>query len=77
MNQQQSKNQTRDFWSEYSQNGGFDRRGTFQESPGVRAYKAHSAGGPNVEALTPANSGSVGQKRYQGSGKGRGLNMVA
>ncbi|MEZ0392297.1 MAG: flagellar hook-length control protein FliK [Pseudobdellovibrionaceae bacterium] len=77
MNQQQSKNQTRDFWSEYSQNGGFDRRGTFQESPGVRAYKAPSAGGPNVEALTPANSGSVGQKRYQGSGKGRGLNLVA
>ncbi len=71
--QNQSKQQTRDFWSEFSgQNGGFERRSGFNDSPGVRAY-----GGTKREApLTPTNSG-VAAKAYAGSGKGRGLNLVA
>jgi flagellar hook-length control protein FliK len=73
MNQDQSKDQARQFWSEFNNGGGFDRRGTFFDNPAIRAY-----GGSNkVEALTPSSSSGVGESRYTGSGKGRGLNLVA
>jgi flagellar hook-length control protein FliK len=72
--QNQSKQQARDFWSEFSgQNGGFERRSGFNDSPGIRAY-----GGTKREApLTPTSSGVAATKAYSGSGKGRGLDLVA
>jgi flagellar hook-length control protein FliK len=69
MNRDQ-RNQTREFWSEFQNQG--QSRGTFQESPGIRAY----SGARRPDPLTPNNSPSVGEKRYVGSGKGRGLDLV-
>jgi flagellar hook-length control protein FliK len=74
MRQDQGKNQAREFWSQFGDGGGFDRRGTFFDSPGIRAYGGSSR---QVEALTPTSPGAAGTSRYQGSGKGRGLNLVA
>jgi len=74
MRQDQGKDQTRNFWSEYRQNGGFDRRGGFHENSGIKAYGGNSR---QVEALTPGSGGAVEEKRFAGSGKGRGLNLVA
>jgi flagellar hook-length control protein FliK len=71
---QQAKDQTREFWNQFGDGGGFDRRGTFFDNPGIRAYGGTSR---TVEALTPNSSGAVAQKAYTGSGKGRGLNLVA
>jgi flagellar hook-length control protein FliK len=72
--QEQSKDQTRQFWSEFNgSGGGFERRGGFTDSPGVRAY-----GGTRRESpLTPTNSGTAQARMLAGSGKGRGLDLVA
>jgi hypothetical protein len=68
----QQRNQARDFWSQF-QDGNNERRAAFMESPGIRAY----GGSRNVEPLTPQSSTGTSQKRYSGSGKGRGLDLVA
>ncbi len=73
--QDQSKQQARDFWSEFngSNNGGFERRSGFMDSPGIRAY-----GTNRREAAIPASTSvSTSAKREIGSGKGRGLDLVA
>lgn len=74
MRQDQGKDQTRQFWSEFHQSGGFDRRGGFHENSGIRAYGGNSR---QVGALTPTSGGAMEEKRFVGSGKGRGLNLVA
>jgi flagellar hook-length control protein FliK len=74
MRQDQPKDQAREFWSQFNEGGGFDRRGTFFDNPAIRAYGGTSR---QVEALTPNSSGAMAEKRYAGSGKGRGLNLVA
>ncbi len=73
MNRDQSKDQARQFWSQFNDNGGFDRRGTFFDNPAIRAY----SGTKQVDALTPSSAPSVEATRAMGSGKGRGLNLVA
>jgi flagellar hook-length control protein FliK len=70
MNRDQRNQQTREFWNEFQNQG--QSRGAFQETPGIRAY-----GGARRDALTPNNSPSVSEKRFSGSGKGRGIDLVA
>jgi flagellar hook-length control protein FliK len=73
--QDQSKQQARDFWSEFngSNTGGFERRSGFMDSPGIRAY-----GSNRREAAIPASTSvTPSAKREAGSGKGRGLDLVA
>lgn len=70
MNQDQSRGQTREFWNQFHENS--ERRNGFMENTGIRAY-----GGPkSPEPLNPGNT-TVAEKRFSGSGKGRGLNLVA
>ena len=73
MNRDQSKDHARQFWSEFNDNGGFDRRGTFFDNPAIRAY----SGTRQPDALTPSNAPRDEATRALGSGKGRGLNLVA
>lgn len=70
--QNQQRDQARDFWSQFN-DGGNERRSQFFESPGIRAYGVSRKADP----LTPANSIQASEKRYSGSGKGRGLDLVA
>ena len=70
--QNQQRDQARDFWSQF-QDGAFERRANFFESPGIRAY----GGSRRTEPLTPGSSSGVSEKRYSGSGKGRGIDLVA
>lgn len=73
MNQQQDqRNQTREFWNQFN-DGSSERRAAFMDSPGIRAY----GGTRKVEPLTPDTTSSASVKRFSGSGKGRGLNLVA
>lgn len=71
MRQDQSRDQARNFWNEF--HSGQERRQAFIESPGIRAY----GGSPKVQPLTPTSPGAAVQRASAGSGKGRGLNLVA
>lgn len=70
--QNQQRDQARDFWSQF-QDGGTERRSNFFETPGIRAY----GGSRKVEPLTPGSVSGAQEKRYSGSGKGRGIDLVA
>lgn len=70
--QNQQRDQARDFWSQF-QDGAFERRASFFDSPGIRAY----GGSRRTEPLAPGSSSGVSEKRYSGSGKGRGIDLVA
>ncbi len=73
--QDQSKQQARDFWSEFNGggSGAFERRSGFNDASGIRAY----GGSKRETPLAPAGSASAAVKSYTGSGKGRGLDLVA
>lgn len=71
MNQDQSREQAREFWGQFNQ--GSDRRNGFMENTGIRAYDSAKRRDP----LSPDNTTAVTEKRFNGSGKGRGLNLVA
>lgn len=73
MNQQQDqKNQAREFWNQFN-DGRNERRAAFMDSPGIRAY----SGTRKVEPLTPDTTSTKSMNRPSGSGKGRGLDLVA
>lgn len=70
--QEPSKEQMRNFWNQFE--GGSERRNQFNDGSGIRAY-----GGQRREAplkAVDAGSSSVAPRQL-GSGKGRGLNLVA
>lgn len=68
-----NREQTRNFWNQFD-GGESSRRSQFNESSGIRAYGGSRRPSPMVgEDLTPQNA----VQRFMGSGKGRGLNLVA
>lgn len=70
MGRQDGRDQARQFWSEFRDG---EQRNQFIPSPGLRGYSGDRQKAP----LQPSSSTAVSERRYVGSGKGLGVDLVA
>lgn len=71
MGQQDGRDQARQFWNQYRDG---EQRNQFIPNPGLRGYGETRR---QLAPLQPGASSAVSERRYVGSGKGLGVDLVA